>query len=196
MATIPAMRNVRYHPDPLTYGSSGRARFNVLLTEDRWHGPEHWSRQLPRLMEPLGVVSYKVRCGEEALDVAQHVPIHAAVVDLAVPRVAAANQTGEAAGPAADVAPQTQQPSAPGAIPGGLWLLELFRRLPNNPPVVIVRSRTFTSQDVNRILQDALRLGAFTVIENPRLEELLTVFQRMLNRLYRGQWPQPKQDAP
>jgi len=189
MGTSPAMRNLRYHPDPLTYGSSGRARFNVLLTEDRWHGPDHWSRQLPRLMEPLGVVSYKVRCGEEALDVAQQVPIHAAVVDLTIPRMApplARDESDPADESHEAPAPQSATP----AIPGGLWLLELFSRLPNNPPVVIVRSRTITSHDVNRILQDALRLGAFTVIENPRLEELLTVFQRMLNRLYRGQWPE------
>jgi hypothetical protein len=198
------MRNFRYHPDPLTLGSTGRARFNVLLTEDRWHGPDHWSRQLPRLMEPLGVVSYKVRCGQEALDIAKQVEIHAAVVDLAVPRVAAPtrDEVGgdepevDAAAPVSDgeraAAGFPAAPAGPGQIPGGIWLLEVFRRLPQRPPVVIVGSRTITSQDVNRILQDALRLGAFTVIENPRLEELLTVFQRMFNRLYQGLWPNPK----
>lgn len=185
------MRNVRHHPDPFTHGSTGRARFNMLLTEDRWHGPEHWSRQLPRLMEPLGVASYTVRCGQEALDVARQVPIHAAIVDLATPRIArpappAATELDDES----DFDSSTSETESAASVPGGLWLLELFNRMPNHPPVVIVRSRTITTQDVNRLLRDALRLGAFTVMENPRLEQLLGVFQRMLDRLYRGQWPE------
>ncbi len=183
------MRHIRHHPDPLTHGSTGRARFNMLLTEDRWHGPDHWSRQLPRLMEPMGVVSYKVRCGEEAVELAQQVPIHAAVIDLATPRLA------RSAPPVMDEQDEAHQDddssdAAGSQVPGGLWLLELFRRMPNHPPVVIVRSRSITARDVNRLLHDALRLGAFTVMENPGLEQLLLVFRRMLDRLYRGQWPE------
>jgi len=181
------MRNLRHHPDPLTQGSTGRARFNMLLTEDRWHGPDHWSRQLPRLMEPMGVASYKVSCGEEAVELAKQVPIHAAVIDLATPRIARPTE------PEKDRSEEGDEESSDGSasqVPGGLWLLELFRRMPTHPPVVIVRSRTITARDVNRLLQDALRLGAFTVIENPGLEQLLTVFRRMLDRLYRGQWPE------
>jgi hypothetical protein len=182
------MRNVRFHPEPPSTAGTpgGRGRFNVLLTEERWHGPDHWSRQLPRLMEPLGVISYKVRCGEEAWDVAQQVPIHAAVVDLATPRVAPPRPG------LVEHEDEVEVESSPAAnaVPGGLWLLELFRRLPNSPPVVIVRSRTVTPHEVNRLLREALHRGAFTVIEDPRLEQLLTVFQRMLDRLYHGLWPE------
>jgi len=186
------MRNVRHHPDPFTQGPGGRARFNVLLTEDRWHGPDHWSRLLPRLMEPMGVASYTVRCGQEAIELVRQVPIRAALVDLATPRMpqpATSTNTDSDAGSQESVDSESTREN-PAAVPGGLWLLELFKRMPIHPPVVIVRSRTITTRDVNRLLQDALKLGAFTVMENPRLEQILTVFQRLLDRLYQGQWPE------
>lgn len=184
------MRHVRHHPDPLTHGTTGRARFNMLLTEDRWHSPDHWSRQLPRLMEPMGVASYKVSCGEEAVELAKQVPIHAAVIDLATPRMARSFETGSSESDKDGQEEIESSNTAASQVPGGLWLLELFRRMPTHPPVVIVRSRTITARDVNRLLHDALRLGAFTVMENPGLEQLLVVFRRMLDRLYRGQWPE------
>ncbi len=174
------MRNVRFHPEPVQSPTKDRGRFNVLLTEDRLRGPEHWSHQLPRLMEPMGVHSYRACCGEEALEVASRVPIHAAVVDVSIPRVA----------PAAS--PQAEPAPTPQGLSGGLWLLELFRRMPQHPPVIIVHSRTITSRDVQRLLHEALRLGAFTVLENNvGLEQMLGVFRRMLDRLYQGLWPEP-----
>lgn len=188
------MRNVRHYPD-LTPAGGSHARFNVMLTEDRWGRPEHWSRQLPRLMEPLGVASYTVRSGQEALDLVKRVPLHAAVIDLATPRVSPPPPAPSSPDPANPTRVQsTAQPLDPpaenNAIPGGLWLLELLRRLPRRPPVVIVHSRTITQRDVVRLMADALRLGAFTVMENPvQLESLLGVFRRLLDRLYEGQWP-------
>jgi len=171
------MVNVRFHSDDPTDpanddAAGGRSRFNVLLAEDRVHESEHWSRQLPRLMEPLGVTSHVVYSGEEALNLAERIAIHAAVVDLATPRIA------------------DDPDPAPPHRPGGLWILELFRRLSNMPPVVLVRSRAVSQRDVSRLLHDALRLGAFTVLENPtNLENLLTVFRRLLDREYQGLWP-------
>jgi CheY-like chemotaxis protein len=191
------MRNVRYHPD-LSHAAGSMRRFNVLLTEDRWGRPEHWSRQLPRLMEPLGVASYTVRSGEEALDLVKRVPLHAAVVDLATPRVSWAPAQADDVNPAqmSGTAPQAIGSPDNGGIPGGLWLLELLRRLPRRPPVVIVHSRTITQRDVMRLMTDALRLGAFTVMENPvQLESLLAVFRRLLDRLYQGQWPDSEQNV-
>ena len=168
------MLNVRLHCDLPPAGS----RFNVLLTEDRLRRPDHWSRQLPRLMEPMGVQSYLVHSGQEAMALAERTSIHAAVIDLATPRIA-------------------PTPGAAGAIehraadmPGGLWILELFRRLRQTPPVVLVRSRAIMQRDVDRLLRDALRLGAFTVLEHPvNLESLLLVFRRLVDRWYHGAWP-------
>ncbi len=152
------MLNVRPHQS---------ARLNVLLTEDRDHAPEHWTRTLPRLMQPLGVESFVARTGEEAVDVTQRIDIHAALIDLATPRD---NHS------AADDA--------------GLWLLEVLTRQPNTPPIVVVNSRALTTMQVHKFLNDALRLGAFTVVNRPvQLESLLAVIQRVLDRHFDGTWP-------
>jgi CheY-like chemotaxis protein len=145
-------------------------RFNVLLTEERPYPTEHWTRQLPRLMEPMGVKSYVARTGEEALQITTTCTIHAAVVDLATPRSAAgARSTAE---------------------PGGLWLLNVLSRQPNRPPVVIVNNRALTHAQVAKCLHQALRVGAFTVVNRPEhVESLLTVIRRVMDRHFGGAWP-------
>ncbi len=148
-----------------------RSRLNVLLTEDRPQATEHWTVQLSRLLEPQGVASYLVRSGDEALELTQRVEIHAAVIDLNTPRSAGMNFAHAA---------------------GELWLIELLRRLPNRPPIVLVRSPAFSRSDVDRLLAHALRLGAFSVLNKPLdLERILAVFQRLLDRRYQGSWPLP-----
>ncbi len=146
------------------------ARFNVLLTEDREQAEEHWVNQLPRLLEPQGVQAYVARSGKEAVDITMSVRIHAAVVDIATP------------GESSDA--------------GGLWLLEMFRRLPDRPPTVVVNNRLITQRQAQRLLADALRLGAFSVVNRPNdLDELLAVFRRLIDRRYRGQWPASQDDG-
>ena len=54
------------------------SRLNVLITEDRPHPPEHWTSQLPRLLEPQGIVAYLARSGREAIDLAERV--HATLI--------------------------------------------------------------------------------------------------------------------
>jgi len=145
-----------------------RGRFNVLLTRDREQNIEHWTQQLPRLMEPLGVEAYVATSGREALELAASHPIHAALIDLATP---------------ADPRPGQ-------GTPGGIWLLEVLARRPRKPPVVVVNTRTFTPGSAQRYLSQALRLGAFSVIDQPsELNQLLAVIQRILDRHHRGQWP-------
>ncbi len=150
-------------------------RFNVLLTEDRGHGDEHWINQLPRLLEPMGVRTYVARSGREAIDMAEARRIHAAVVDLATPLADASR------GPAS-------------AGDAGMWLLELLSRLPNRPPVVVLRQPAISFREAERMLREALRLGAFSVLDKPvGLEQLLAVFRRLLDQAYRGQWPEGRQ---
>lgn len=156
-----------------------RGRFNVLLTEDRPRSGEHWTHQLPRLMEPMGVAAYVARSGQQALAFAQQLPIHAAVIDMATPL-----------GEQADAAQGSGKAGAFDEEPAGAWLMELLRRLPNRPPLVIVHGRTYSQRKVARLLNDALRMGAFSVLNKPvELEQLLAVFRRLLDRVYEGQWP-------
>lgn len=146
-------------------GQGLRGRFNVLLTEDRPQPGEHWTRQLPRLLQPMGVRAYVARCGTEAVQYARQYAIHAAVIDLATPR-------------------------DPARAAAGTWLLELFNRLERRPPVVVLRSPAGDRRRDERELLEALRLRAFTVLEKPvDIEQLLAVFQRLMERQYRGQWP-------
>ncbi len=169
------MVNVQFHSDsrePLPQMAGGRGRFNMLLTQDRPQDAGHWSSQLPRLLEPQGVVSYVVRSGVDAVAVAERFEVHAAVIDMATPR-------NEADGGAAI-----------NSRAAGLWLLELLRRLPNCPPVVIVYDAHVNQRDIGRLLHEALRLGAFSVLNKPiGLDQLLATFQRLVDRQYRGAWP-------
>ena len=156
-------------PTPDPDDASTPSRFHVLLTEDRSRPEEHWTHQLPRLIKPLGIHAHRVATAEEALEVAGRTRFHAAFVDLATPR-----------GRASHVADD-----------GGLWLLRVLQRLETRPPVVVVNSRATQRQAV-RLLNEALRLGAFSVVNQPvQVNALLTVIQRLLDRHHRGQWPSP-----
>lgn len=158
------------------------ARFNVLLTEDREHSAGHWTRQLPRLLQPQGVRSYVARTGREAVEMVNDLEIHAALIDLATPQDAPSRNsaTGETS---------TASPSGLGDAQG-LWVLEVLRRLPQRPPVVVVNSRAIASNQAQRCLNQALRLGAFSVVNRPSdIEDMLAVIRRLIDRQYEGAWP-------
>lgn len=172
------MVSARVHPG---------SRFNVLLAEDREHSVEHWFHQLPRLLEPQGVRSFVARTGNEAMQIVESVQIHAAVIDLDTPpgaptrRPAPGSKTAGAAGRAAGINPG-----------GGLWLLDVLRRASHRPPVVVVNDVRLPPAQVQRLLNEALRLGAFSVVDRPNdLHDLLVVLRRLLDRAYQGQWPVP-----
>jgi CheY-like chemotaxis protein len=145
------------------------ARLNLLLTQEQ-QAPEHWSEQLPRLLETHGIRPYRACTGQEAYDLAGQVPIHAALVDLATP-------------------PDEQQGRGSDR-PGGLWLLEVMRRMPEQPPTVVINNRAYSERQLQRLMNQALRLGAFSVVNRPRdLESLLAIIQRVVDRRYEGRWP-------
>ncbi|MEO0965186.1 MAG: hypothetical protein AAFY08_08695 [Planctomycetota bacterium] len=163
---------VNVHPPRATTDcpDADRARFRVLLTEDRTHSSAHWSRQLPRLMQPLGVEAIIAAHAQQALDALDDGPLDAAVVDLATPRAPG-------------------KPS-PADDPGGLYLLNALARHRRKPPVIVVDSRVVTPAQVHRALQQALRLGAFSVLRRPvELEQLLVAIQRLIDRHFQGHWP-------
>ena len=148
------------------------SRFNVLLTEDRQHSAGHWTRQLPRLLKPQGVQAFVARTGREAVAMVNDLEIHAALVDLATPQDD--GQTGSGTLSEAQ----------------GLWVLEVLRRLPARPPIVVVNSRAIARKEAQRFLNDALRLGAFSVVNRPSdIEDMLAVIRRLIDRQYEGAWP-------
>ena len=145
-------------------------RLNVLLTEDRPRGDGHWSHHLPRLLEPFGVHTHLAHTGRQAIDLAERHPIHAAVIDLSTP----IDTPGIPAADASD----------------GMWLIELLRRLPNKPPFVVVTSPMVDQAQLSRVLSQALKAGAFSVLNRPAsLNEVLIVFKRLVDTCYAGTWP-------
>jgi CheY-like chemotaxis protein len=167
-------------------------RFNILLTEDRPHtGEQHWTDQLPRLLQPQGVEAFVASTGRDAIRLAERFAIHAAVIDMGTPLGEALDAMSSPPSGGSGAVPSPPTPSgAAQAGPAGLWLLELFRRMPNRPPVVLLRKPAYSRGQAERILRDALRLGAFSVMNKPvELEQLLAVFQRLVDRRYSGAWP-------
>ena len=149
--------------------AAGEARrLNVLVT-DRG---ERWSSQLPCLLEPQGVQAYRVRNSGEAVELIEATPIHVAVVDMYLDTEA-------------DAAPTPQR------LPGGLKLLQVIQRIEARPPaVLVVRSRHFDPRVDNFVLAEALKLNAFTVLDQPvELEQMLAVLRRALERYFGGAWP-------
>ncbi len=153
------------------------ARFNVLVaggSDDQQRESLHWSAQLPRLLEPQGVHAFVARCGKEVVSLVEQEAIHAALVDLSVPRDA-----------------------SDASDPGGMWLLRVCRRLPRRPPLVIVNGSRQPQRQAQRLLNEALRHGAFAVVNQPQsLEALLAVIRRILDRQHQGQWPKQPPTPP
>ncbi len=142
------------------------ARLNLLLSCGAGReGPA--IEQLPRLLSPMGIYSIKVTSGESAARVICEFPIHIAVVDLTIPLA----------------------PDSP-ARSGGARILQLLRRLEQPPPTVVVRPRQPSKRDSTRELAEALREGAFAVLDRPiELETMLEVMRRILRRHYSDSWP-------
>jgi DNA-binding NtrC family response regulator len=147
---------------------SPKHRLNLLLSRDERLGSDRAAiDQLLILITPLGIRSIVVSTGEEAAEVIGREPIHVAFVDLAMPL--AKHCEGQA---------------------GGSRVLQLLRRLDQPPPTVVLRPPHGASRDRSRLLGEALREGAFAVIDRPlRIETMLEVMRRIIRRHYRDHWP-------
>jgi len=142
--------------------------------------------QLPRLLEPQGITAYVARSAQEAVELAEREEFHAAVIDLSTPL---GRPQVDVASTRVRVRIETGFPTDP-SMPAGMWMLELFRRLPHKPPMVVIQSPAFSRREIDRLMHEALRLGAFSVLPKPvNLNQLLEAFRRLIERQYRGQWP-------
>jgi CheY-like chemotaxis protein len=166
------------HPDsshPSTVAASqscpGEAhRLNLLLSCARWRH-DAALEQLPHLLGPLGIRSLSASSGEEAADLIRSFQVHIAVVDLSIPLQRDDN------------APAARQEAGP-------RVLQLLRRLDQPPPTGVVRPAQPASREAARSLTQALREGAFAVLDRPvRLESMLEVLRRILHRHYADCWP-------
>ncbi|MDZ4830210.1 MAG: hypothetical protein SGJ09_08450 [Phycisphaerae bacterium] len=144
-----------------------RPRLTLMVTSGGWRDGD-FADQLPALLGPLGIDCHRCRSGVEATEFLYHAPVHIAIVDLSIP----------------------MEPDSAHPAPAGPRVLQLLRRLEQPPPTVVVRPPQPCFRDSARGLSDALREGAFAVIDGPvRLESMLEVLRRVVRRHYRDHWP-------
>ncbi len=160
------------HPAPAEADTG--PRLNLLLSYGGWREGSAVD-QLPQLLTPMGIYSIRVHSGEEAAEVISTTDIHIAVVDLAIPLHKRRSE---------DKATTTDPPS-------GSRILQLLRRLHQPPPTVVVRPPQSAARESARTLSDALREGAFAVLDRPlNIETMLEVMRRVVRRHYADNWPQ------
>lgn len=149
---------------------------NLLLTCASWRQNTALDH-LPPLLEPLGIRTIKAPSGEEAAEIIQHFRVHIAVVDLAIPLQ---RHSSDAAG----------DMGGAHLTEAGPRVLQLLRRLDAPPPTVVVRSPQPATRESARSLMQALREGAFAVLDQPvNLESMLEVLRRIVRRHYSDVWP-------
>ncbi len=146
-------------------------RLNLLLSYAPWH-THAWTENLPRFLEPMGVVATKVNSARQAERFVRANNVHIAVVDLSLPME------------------ETTPAAAADAEEAGNRVLELLARLDSPPPTVVVRPPRM-QRDGSREMHAALRCGAFAVVDRSaaNLEMMLQLMQRCMTRYYQGRWP-------
>ena len=145
-------------------------RLNLLITCGSWR-KDTTVRQLPRLLEPIGIRTLHAENGEDALNMISKHDIHIAIVDLAIPLTS----------------------STSNKRPSGERVLQLLRRLQPHPPTIVMRPRQASARESARSLVRSLHEGAFTVVDRPAvIETLLDALHRALKRHYADRWPLAK----
>lgn len=166
-------------------GGKGGSRLNLLLSSAHWRY-EPAFEQLPQLLAPLGIHSITTSSGEEATEVIRTIRVHIAVVDLSIPlhKPAPPQQATSAS-----IAPNADA-NRLAMTEAGSRVLQLLRRLDAPPPTVVVRPPPTASRESARTLAEALREGAFAVLDRPvPLEAMLEVLRRIVRRHYADAWP-------
>jgi DNA-binding response OmpR family regulator len=155
-------------PDmPFGAPQGGSSRLNLMLGYARWR-QDQVIEQLPRLLEPMGIRCLRASTGREATELVRSLQVHIAVVDLTIP-MESETATRDEAGPR---------------------VLQLLRRLEQPPPTVVVRPPQPSLRESGRGLADALREGAFAVLDGPvRIEAMLEVLRRVVRRHFSDHWP-------
>ena len=160
---------------------SNRARLNLLLscTRSSWRQDTALDH-LPPLLAPLGIQTIQTSSGEEAAEVIQAHRVHIAVIDLSIPLQR----------PSGVVQGQADASNRITSAEAGPRVLQLLRRLEAPPPTVVVRPPQPAAREGARSLTQALREGAFAVLDQPvNLESMLEVLRRILRRHYSDVWP-------
>ncbi len=143
-------------------------RLNLLLACGPWRD-DLFADQLPALLKPMGIHCVRATTANEANDCMRRDRVHVAVVDLSTP---------------ADESRLAQESML------GASVLQLLKSMRPAPPMILVRPPQVSARESIRGLGDALREGAFSVLERPfPIESMLETLRRVINRHYAGYWP-------
>ena len=135
-----------------------------MLTYGGWRDAS-FADQLPRLLEPAGIQCLRARTGREVQSLIDEGDVHIAVLDLTIP-----------------MEPGRTEPAGP-------RVLQLLRRCPSRPPTIVVRPRQGSVRANARGLAEAMREGAFTVLDDPvGIEAMLETLRRLVRRHYPDHW--------
>ena len=144
--------------------SSTKKRLQLMLSYGGWE-QENFAEQLPRLLGPMGIDCLRVGSADEVTSMLQVQPVHIAVIDVRIPIERNVTE------------------------PAGARVLQLLRRLESPPPTVVVRPRQATIRGATRGLSNALREGAYAVMDGPvEIEPMLDVLRRIVRRHYADHW--------
>ncbi len=195
------------------------ARLNLLLTheERRPFAGQAWYHTLTQLLSPMGVKTFEATSGQQAVDLMERHPIHLAVVDSRLPAISGINvlqlvQKLREQGGRVSMTPPPRPPVVPPSNAGLPPQNSSFRfdmrveerseagkterriqvRFDSRPaevkpdPTVIL----IAPQQDQKLLQEALRFNAFTVLSEPvDVNLMLEVMARALRRFHQNQWP-------
>lgn len=150
--------------------ANSQSRLNLLLADGGWR-EDTFADQLPALLVPQGIRCIRTRSAREAHGVILRERVDIAVVDL--------------------LTPADESDATPANSSFGARILQLLRPLRPSPPVVVVHPPQVSNREMGRMLALALREGAFSVLQRPvPLESMLATLRRVVERHYRGTWPQ------
>jgi len=168
-----------------------------------------WHRTLSRLLLPLGVRTFEVSSGPQALSVLEQHPIHLAVVDTRLPAINGINllqliqklgQQSQRAAPEPPVSARFHievqfEETQTGVDENGDQQRRIEVRFDATParssagPAVILIAPPVPQQDP-QLLQEALKFNAFSVLSEPvDINQALDVMARALKRFHQNQWP-------
>lgn len=160
--------------DPGAGPQKDPSRLNLLLTYGGWR--EHaFADQLPLMLDRFGIQCLRAESGDEASEVIRRARVHIAVIDLSIPMHPMSSQARASSGR---------------SVAAGPRVLQLLRRLDQPPPTIVVRPRQVDESESGRMLMEALREGAFCVLDDPvPIESMLQVLERVVRRHYHDHWP-------
>ena len=190
------------------------SRLNLLVThEDARPGNprvgdlQRWYETLSQMLLPLGVQTFEATSGPQAVKLIEERPIHLAVVDTRLPDIGGMNvlkliqkirdraerpdylaTQPDTQSPAFRFQMKVEEKSDAGKLQRRIEVKfdAATERMPVYPVVFLL-----TPQPTDKMMQEALKFNAFSVLAEPvDVNLMLEMMARALKRFHQNHWPQ------